>query len=77
MLTGEGADAFARDQGIELVDTSYFYTERRWKSLQKAKRKENGNSYFLSEDDNYKYGTVGAAALDKNGNLAAGTSPEV
>ncbi len=74
MLTGAGADAFAREQGIELVDTSYFYTERRWKSLQNAKQKEGGNSLILSEDDNYKYGTVGAAALDKNGNLAAGTS---
>jgi len=74
MLTGAGADAFAREQGVELVDTSYFYTERRWKSLQNAKSKEGGNSLILSEDDNYKYGTVGAAALDKNGNLAAGTS---
>lgn len=74
MLTGAGADAFAKSQGIEMVDTSYFYTERRWKSLQNAKRKEGGNSLILSEDDNYKYGTVGAAALDKSGNLAAGTS---
>ena len=74
MLTGTGADAFAKSEGIELVDTSYFYTERRWKSLQNAKQKEDGNSLILSEDDNYKYGTVGAAALDKNGNLAAGTS---
>jgi len=74
MLTGAGADAFAKSQGIEMVDTSYFYTERRWESLQNAKRKEGGNSLILSEDDNYKYGTVGAAALDKSGNLAAGTS---
>ncbi len=73
MLTGAGADAFAREQGIELVDTSYFYTERRWEALQNVKAKE-GETFILSEDDDYKYGTVGAAALDKNGNLAAGTS---
>jgi len=73
MLSGAGADAFAREQGIQLVDTSYFYTERRWNALQNAKAKE-GDTFILSEDNDYKYGTVGAAALDKNGNLAAGTS---
>ncbi len=74
LLTGKGADVFAKEQGLTMVDTSYFHTERRWKSLQNAKTKEGGNSLILSEDDNYKYGTVGAAALDKAGNLAAGTS---
>ena len=44
-----------------MVDSSYFYTEDRWKSLQRALEAE-------------KHGTVGCVALDKNGNLAAGTS---
>ncbi len=74
LLTGKGADVFAKEQGLELADTSYFYTERRWKSLQNAKQKEDGSSMIRTEDNDYKYGTVGAAALDKAGNLAAGTS---
>ncbi len=61
VLGGEGADHFAKEQGLEIVDNAYFHTDRRWKSLQKAKDKE-------------KHGTVGCVALDKNGNLAAGTS---
>ncbi len=76
MLTGAGADQFAKEQGLECLDSSYFYTERRWKSLQSAQRAEDGQSVILSEDDehDYKFGTVGAVALDKQGNLAAGTS---
>lgn len=75
-LAREGAEEFARDQDIELVDSSYFYTEDRWKSLQKALKLEDGSS-FLSEDEaliDEKFGTVGAVALDKNGHLAAATS---
>lgn len=64
MLSGKGASEFAKEKGLELVDSSYFFTERRWKSLQKA----------LKEANNGKFGTVGCAALDKSGNLAAGTS---
>lgn len=60
MLTGDGADKFAFKQGLEMVDSTYFFTERRWKSYQNDKDK--------------KHGTVGAVALDKYGNLAAGTS---
>lgn len=61
LLAGEGADVFAEEQGLEMVDNSYFHTERRFKSLMKAK-------------ENEKNGTVGCVALDQNGNLAAGTS---
>ena len=61
MLAGEGADNFAKEQGLEIVNNDYFYTERRWKALQKAQ-------------DSEKHGTVGCVALDRNGNLAAGTS---
>lgn len=61
MLSGKGALEFAREQGLEIVDSSYFFTERRWKSLQKVLKNE-------------KFGTVGCVALDKEGNLFAGTS---
>ncbi len=61
MLSGKGALEFAREQGLEIVDSSYFFTERRWKSLEKALKNE-------------KFGTVGCVALDKEGNLFAGTS---
>ena len=63
LLAGEGADAFAKEQGLDIVDNSYFHTEHRFKSLIKAKEKEME-----------KHGTVGSVALDKKGNLAAGTS---
>jgi L-asparaginase / beta-aspartyl-peptidase len=61
MLTGAGASQFAKEQGLEIVPPSYFYTERRFNELQEILKKE-------------KMGTVGCCALDKNGNLAAGTS---
>ena len=61
MLIGAGASQFAKEQGLEIVPPSYFYTEKRYNELQEILKKE-------------KYGTVGCCALDKNGNLAAGTS---
>ena len=61
MLIGSGAEKFAEEQGIELVDPSYFYSEKNLKRVRKSKEDE-------------KLGTVGAAALDKSGNLAAATS---
>jgi beta-aspartyl-peptidase (threonine type) len=64
LLGGAGASAFAASQGIELVDSGYFYTERRWNDLQKQLEKEKVETY----------GTVGCVALDRKGNLAAGTS---
>jgi beta-aspartyl-peptidase (threonine type) len=64
---GDGAEKFAQEHGLELVDESYFFTEARWQSLQKAKAKES-----LTEKE--KHGTVGAVALDQHGNLAAATS---
>ncbi len=66
-LIGDGAEQFAKAHGIELVDDSYFFTEARWQSLQKAKAKDS-----LTEKE--KHGTVGAVALDQHGNLAAATS---
>jgi len=61
LLSGQGASEFAREQGLEIVDPSYFYTEERYQQLREA----------LDKD---KHGTVGCVALDKSGNLAAGTS---
>lgn len=81
MLGGKGAENFAQSRGIELVDPSYFYTEKRFRSLQQAKEIEEAkidHSQSTSFADpfikNQKFGTVGCVALDKNGNLAAGTS---
>ena len=82
MMAGKGAELFAKKQGLEIVDPEYFYTENRYKSLQRIKDQEETR---LDHDDNRsafvdpyikdaKFGTVGAAALDKHGNLAAGTS---
>lgn len=71
LLSGNGAEAFARAQGLQMEDTAYFYTQRRWQSLQQALEHEQDN-HILTEEE--KHGTVGALALDLNGNLAAGTS---
>lgn len=66
MLIGEGAEKFAKEHNLEIVDQKYFFTKERWESLQRIKENESK----LKE----KHGTVGAVALDKNGNIAAGTS---
>jgi L-asparaginase / beta-aspartyl-peptidase len=73
ILAREGAEEFAKAQGLEIVDPKYFYTDSRWESLQKAKEKELGSLIIENPIDN-KFGTVGCAALDKYGNLAAGNS---
>ena len=80
MLIAEGAEAFARDQRLEIVDATYFYTQQRWEQLQRTIERERvqhqqaieADSLLVEKDD--KYGTVGAVALDRSGNLAAGTS---
>lgn len=75
LLTGKGAEIFAAAKEIETVDAKYFYTERRWESLQKIKAEEAKPKAEQKEiDPNKKHGTVGCVALDKNGNIAAGTS---
>lgn len=65
MLAGRGAEEFARVQGLEIVDPAYFYTEESWQEYLKVKAR--------IETEGRK-GTVGAVALDMNGNLAAATS---
>jgi beta-aspartyl-peptidase (threonine type) len=76
MMVGRGAELFATKMGLEIVDPSYFWTERRWKSLQNELLKEEGlkPQAELHVPDDKKFGTVGAVALDAAGNLAAGTS---
>jgi len=79
MLYGAGAEEFAKGLGYKMMDTSYFYTQNRYESLQKVLEKEKSkNEKKISFEDSYiknsKFGTVGCAALDKHGNLAAGTS---
>jgi beta-aspartyl-peptidase (threonine type) len=106
MMIGDGAEKFAKEVGIELVDEKYFFTQERWDSLQKVIKEEkekekqkqekekskkekeksqntqtNQNQAYSAtmpqsvlESDYNKFGTVGAVALDKDGNIAAGTS---
>jgi len=95
MLSGKGAEAFAKQQNLMLVAPDYFYTPRRWQQIEKILKektsapKQSSKKYQSEAHDKYnhftaqqshqwpddkKFGTVGAAALDKMGNLAAGTS---
>jgi L-asparaginase / beta-aspartyl-peptidase len=79
MMTGAGAEAFATQKGVELVDPKYFYTEERWQQLQKIKEAEKNpppksSKLAPAPFDEHKFGTVGAVALDQSGNLGAGTS---
>lgn len=74
MLMGEGAEVFARANGIEFADPDYFFTERRWQQLQKARNREKQDALLQSESPDRWLSTVGAVALDANGNLAAATS---
>ena len=79
MLSGSGADAFASEQGLEIVSPDYFLTERRinaLKEVQKASFISKSNHKYQSTDfiNQQRYGTVGCVALDIFGNLAAGTS---
>ncbi|WP_229248690.1 isoaspartyl peptidase/L-asparaginase family protein [Dyadobacter sandarakinus] len=95
MMAGRGAEEFAREKGLEIVDPSYFYTESRYKALQRAREEEKTELDHNAKDEKAlkkgpksgmnapenlifdegkKYGTVGCVALDRFGNLAAGTS---
>ncbi len=75
MMSGQGAEEFAKKQDIEQVDPKYFFTQRRWDSLQKALKVDAKQAVLPKDEaDNFKFGTVGAVALDTNGIIAAGTS---
>ncbi|MGN6533645.1 MAG: isoaspartyl peptidase/L-asparaginase family protein [Ginsengibacter sp.] len=86
MMVGKGAEQFAAANGCDTVPSSYFFTQERWDQLQRIldtteKGKAALNNFNPANskisgvsDADKKFGTVGAVALDKNGNLAAGTS---
>ncbi|NJL13271.1 MAG: isoaspartyl peptidase/L-asparaginase [Microscillaceae bacterium] len=83
MMIGGGAEKFARERGLEMVDNAYFRTDTREQQLKKIQEKEKkaapdsqdkGAAPLAPRPDDDKFGTVGAVALDQFGNLAAGTS---
>jgi len=76
MLSGNGASEFAREQGLETADSTWFYTEKSHKSLERAIEHEKSKIISLESKEIHgdKFGTVGCVALDKYGNIAAGTS---
>jgi beta-aspartyl-peptidase (threonine type) len=74
MMVGTGAEEFAKTQGVKLVPPYYFWTERRWRAYEREKAREDSGKTGVVSEVGKKFGTVGAVALDKAGNLAAGTS---
>jgi len=84
MMVGAGADQFAKEVGLEIVNPKYFWTKERWDGLQQAIKEDSTKAVldhgskkselFGIKNHDYKFGTVGCVALDQAGNLAAGTS---
>lgn len=89
MLSGDGADKFAKEQGLKIEDPEYFYDAKRWDQFLQIKKQDeikpdhnsspkDTSGYVHPKDAEFlpekKFGTVGCVALDKYGNLAAGTS---
>ena len=70
LLAGQGAEAFARQQGIDMEADEYFYTEQRYQQWQQALK----DDVVQLDHTDKKFGTVGAVAWDMQGNLAAATS---
>ncbi|WP_127753625.1 isoaspartyl peptidase/L-asparaginase [Devosia sp. 1566] len=73
LLSAGGADAFAREQGLEMVEQSYFTTPLRQQHWLRA-QEEKAGLLMRPRSEAEKHGTVGAVALDDQGNLAAATS---
>ena len=75
MLSGRGAEDYAKENGLEQVDNTVFDTEFRKQALDKAKaRMQQVSSGYGSQQGNERFGTVGAVVLDQGGNIVAGTS---
>lgn len=73
LLSRKGAEEFARERGLEMADSSWFFTTERYHSLQRALQKEKEQGALETNVDQ-KMGTVGAVALDREGQISAGTS---
>lgn len=74
MMVGTGAEEFAKSQGVKLVPPYYFWTERRWREYEREKARADSGLTGAESGAEKHFGTVGAVALDKAGDLAAGTS---
>jgi beta-aspartyl-peptidase (threonine type) len=78
MLTGAGAEEFAQAQGLDMVDPNYFFDQTRYDQLKRIQAREAQKSkekgYVAPANPDEKFGTVGCVALDKQGNIVAGTS---
>lgn len=74
MLVGEGAEKFAREQRLEFKPESWFQTESRLEQLRRIQARENEQAFSDSAETDEWFSTVGTVALDRAGNLAAGTS---
>lgn len=79
MMVGDGAEVFAKQHQLEMVETEYFSTPEKLQELLKAQQKEQekqkrSDNSLEQSDRQFKWGTVGCVALDRAGNLAAGTS---
>ncbi|GAC1409867.1 MAG: hypothetical protein NVSMB53_02940 [Gemmatimonadaceae bacterium] len=71
MMVGAGAEEFAKSQGVKLVPPYYFWTERRWRAYEAEKARADSGKTSAAPGEERKFGTVGAVALDRAGNLAA------
>lgn len=74
LLIGQGAEAFVQEQGLELVDTKYFQTPRRWDEYMQVSGRSEQKPRKPSAAGSEKFGTVGAVCLDRQGSLAAASS---
>ena len=77
LLSGAGADTFAREQGLEQVPNAFFHTDRRVRQLERWRERQKSTGSLSGAWDaqpDERHGTVGAVALDREGHLAAGTS---
>ena len=74
MLSGAGAETFAEQQGLEMVPNTHFNTAHRRKSLENLLEKNDKRIGLTQAESDYIFGTVGCVALDKRGNITAGTS---
>jgi beta-aspartyl-peptidase (threonine type) len=86
MLAGPAADAFAAEKGLEQVQPSFFFTERRWQELVRELEQQkrpiparpagapSPPRAAINIERGHEFGTTGIAVVDRKGNVAAGTS---